>query len=147
MSEQEPIRIVIPVEEDPPHKAEQSSSSARSAASTAGRRMAGLAADAARRGANSEAGRMATDKLRDVSDRGVRYVGTRMADTAEQQAKQTFEAMQERVKQTDWEEEAKVGLAAGLQWLSGRLNELSERFGAPGVQEKDPTDSNQPGRE
>jgi cell division septum initiation protein DivIVA len=146
MSEQEPIKIVIPVEEELPHKAEQSTSGASGTASAAGRRMAGLAKDAAQRAANSGAGRMATEKLRNVSDRGVRYVGTRMADTAEQQARQTMEAVQERVKQTDWEKEARTGLAAGLQWLGGRLNEMSERFSAPEVQEKDPADSNQPGQ-
>ena len=136
MSQQEPIKIVIPVEEDPPMKVERESSGAKTAAYDASRKIAGLAKDAAQRAAQSEAGRKAAGKVKEVSDRGVRYVGTRMADTAEEQARQTAARMQERVKETDWEKEAKTGLSTGLQWLSGRLIELSERFAAR--QEKGP---------
>jgi hypothetical protein len=141
MSEQEPIKIVIPVEEeDPPLKVEKSASGAKTAAYDASKRIAGLAKDAAQRAAQSEAGRKAAAKFQEATDRGVRAVGTRMADTAEDQARQTMEVMQDRLKQTDWEKEAKTGLASGLQWVSGQLGELSERFTPQEPQEKDPTD-------
>ncbi len=143
MSEQEPIKIVIPVEEDPPLKVEEPAAGAKTAASDASRKIAGLAKDAAQRASQSEAGRKAAAKAQEVSDRGVRYVGTRLADTAEDQAKQTVEAVQQRLKETDWEKEAKVGLASGLRWVSGRLNELSERFAAAEGQEKSPADLDQ----
>jgi hypothetical protein len=136
MSEQEPIKIVIPVEEDPPMKVERASSDAKTAAYDASRKIAGLAKDAAQRAAQSEAGRKAAGRVKEASDRGIRYVGTRMADTAEDQARQTAARMQERIIEADWEKEAKTGLATGLQWLSGRLNELSERFAEK--QEKGP---------
>ena len=127
MTEQEPIKIVIPVEEDdPPLKVEKSASGAKTAAYDASKKIAGLAKDAAQRAAQSEAGRKAAGKFQEATDRGVRAVGTRMADTAEDQARQTMEAMQERLKEADWEKEAKDGLASGLQWLSGRLRELSD---------------------
>ncbi len=147
MSEQEPIKIAIPVEEDLPLKAEQPSSGARSVAYDASRKVAGLAKDAAQRAARSETGRKVAGKLHEVTDSGVRYVGTRMADTAEQQARQTVETVQERLRETDWEQEAKVGLATGLQWLSGRLNEMSERFSTADNQEKSPADKDQPDQE
>ena len=141
MSEQEVIKIEIPVEEeDPPMKAETSRSGAKSAASDASRKIAGLAKDAAQRAAQSDVGRKAAGKFQEAADRGVRAVGTRMADTAEDQARQTLDAMQERLKETDWEKEAKVGIASGLQWVSGRLGELSDRFTQVEPQEKSPDD-------
>ncbi len=141
MTEQEPIKIVIPVEEDdPPLKVEKSASGAKTAAYDASKKIAGLAKDAAQRAAQSEAGRKAAGKFQEATDRGVRAVGTRMADTAEDQARQTMEAMQERLKEADWEKEAKTGLASGLQWISGQLGELSERFTPEEPQEKTPDD-------
>lgn len=139
MSEQEVIKIVIE-EEEPPLKVETPSSGAKTAASDASRRIAGLAKDAAQRAAQSDVGRKAAGKFQETADRGVRYVGTQMADTAEDQARQTMEAMQDRLKETDWEKEAKTGLASGLQWISGQLNELSDRFTPEEPQEKDPSD-------
>jgi hypothetical protein len=143
MSEQEPIKIVIPIEEEePPMRVEQPATGTRAAATEATRKVAGLAATAAQRAAQSDVGRRAASKAQEVADKGVRYVGTRMADTAEAQAKQTIDAVQERMKETDWEKEAKVGIASGLQWLSGRLNELSERFAAK--DEKSPAGADHP---
>ena len=127
MGEQEVIKIEIPVEEEPPLKVERSKSGAKTAAYGASRKIAGLAKDAAQRAAQSEPGRKAAGKLQEAADRGVRYVGTRMADTAEDQARQTMETMQKRLKETDWEKEGKEGLASGLQWLSGRLKDWSDR--------------------
>ena len=135
MSEEEILKIEIPIEEEPPLKVEQPSSGSKAAASDAGRKVAGMAKSAAQRAAQSDAGRKAAGKFQEVTDRGVRYVGTRMADTAEQQAKQTVESMQDRLKETDWEKEAKDGIASGLTWLSGRLNEMADRFNEPEGQE------------
>ena len=127
MSEQEILKIEIPVEEDPPLKVEESKSGAKTAAYETSRKIAGLAKDAAQRAAQSEVGRKAAGKVQEAADRGVRYVGTRMADSAEDQARQTMESMQKRLKETDWEKEGKEGLASGLQWLSGRLKDWSDR--------------------
>ncbi|MFN2137545.1 MAG: hypothetical protein ACK2UK_16410 [Candidatus Promineifilaceae bacterium] len=140
MSDQEPIKIVIPIEEEePPVRAEQPASGARATAGEATRKVTGLAVTAAQRAAQSDVGRKAAGKVQEVADKGVRYVGTHMADTAEAQAKETIEAVQVRFKQTDWEKEAKVGIASGLHWLSGRLNDLSARIAAQG--EKSPPDT------
>jgi hypothetical protein len=129
MSEQEVLKIEIPVEEEEaPLKAERSRPGAKTAAFGVTKKVAGLAKEAAQRAAQSETGRKAAGKVQEVTDRGVRYVGTRMADTAEDQARQTIDAVQERLQQTDWEKEAKTGIAAGLQWASKRIGELSERF-------------------
>jgi hypothetical protein len=127
MSEEEVLKIEIPIEEEPPLKVETPKSGAKSAAADAGRKVARMAKDAAQRAAQSDVGRKAAGKVQEVTDRGVRAVGTRMADTAEDQARQTVEAMQKRFKETDWEQEGKEGLASGLQWLSGRLKDWAER--------------------
>lgn len=145
MSEQEVIKIEIPVEEEesplkPQMKAETPKSEVKSAAFDATKKVAGLAKDAAQRAAQSDMGRKAAGKMQEAADRGVRYVGNRMADTAEDQARQTMAAMQERLKETDWEKEAKTGIASGLQWLSGRISELSERIKEETPQEKSPDD-------
>ena len=68
----------------------------------------------AQKAANSEAGRAATRKVHELGDRGVRYVGTRMADTAEQQARETVDVLQQRLPEMDWEKEAKNGVCGGL---------------------------------
>lgn len=145
MTEQEPIKIVIPVEEDPPLKAEQQKTNVGNLAKSTGLKAAAAAKVAAEKAWQSETGRKAARKLQDASDRGIRYVGTRMADTAEQQAKQTAAAMQQRIKETDIQNEAKVGLVSGLRWLSGQLAELAQRMGPDEPQEKSPDDINQPG--
>jgi hypothetical protein len=136
MTEQEPIKIIIPIEEEPPLKTERLTTSAGSVAKNTGRKAAVAAKVAAEKAWQSETGRKAAKKLQEVSDRGVRYVGTRMADTAEQQAKQTAAAVQQRIKETDVQQEAKVGLVSGLHWLSSQLSELAERMG-PGEPNQD----------
>ena len=146
MSEQETIKIIIE-DEDPPLKADQGKSASKSVASGAGRKAAVVAKAAADKAWNSETGRKAAKKLQEASDRGIRYVGTRMADAAEEQAKQTAAAVQDRVRNADWQEEAKVGLVGGLGWLSAQVAELAERFGPDEAQEKSPTDLDQPGSE
>lgn len=146
MNEEEPIRIIIE-EEDLPLKADQGTSTSKSVAGGAGRKAAVVAKAAADKAWNSETGRKAAKKLQEASDRGVRYVGTRMADAAEEQAKQTAANVQERMKSTDWQEEAKVGLVGGLKWLSTQVAELADRVGPGEPKEKSPTDSDQPGSE
>ncbi|MDX1417345.1 MAG: hypothetical protein R3293_24275, partial [Candidatus Promineifilaceae bacterium] len=83
MTDQEPIKIVIPVEEEPPMKTEQTRSNAGSVAKNTGRKAAAAAKVAAEKAWQSETGRKAAKKLQEIGDRGVRYVGNRMADTAE----------------------------------------------------------------
>ena len=146
MSEQEPIRIIIE-EEDLPLKVERETSTPKSVATDTGRKAAGVAKVAAAKAWNSDAGRAAAKKLQEVSDRGIRYVGTRMADAAEEQAKQTAASVQERIKETDWQEEAKVGMVGGLKWLSSQVAELAERVGPGEPKEKGPTDSDQSSQE
>jgi len=147
MSEEERIKIIIPVEEEPAMKAERIPSTPRNVARDTGLKAAAVAKVAAEKAWKSETGRKAAKKLQEVSDRGIRYVGTRMADTAEQQAKQTAAAMQERLRDTDWQEEAKTGLVGGLKWISDQVSDLAQRVGTDEPQEKSPTDIDQSSQE
>lgn len=146
MSEEEPIKIII-VDEEPPLKADQSARRTQSPAADAGKKAAVVAKAALEKAWNSETGRKAAKKLQEASDRGIRYVGTRMADAAEEQAKQTAAAVQQRVRETDWQEEAKVGLISGLKWLSAQAAELADRVAPDKPAEKNPADRDQPGSE
>jgi hypothetical protein len=146
MNEQEPIKIIIE-DEEPPVKADKGTAAPNTVAKEAGRRAAVVAGAAAKKAWNSETGRKVAKKLQEASDRGIRYVGTRMADAAEEQAKQTAASVQERMRNTDWQEEAKVGLASGLSWLSEQVAEFANRVDADQPQEKSPTDQDQPGNE
>jgi hypothetical protein len=146
MNEQEPIKIIID-DEEPPLKADEGQSIPRKVAGDAGRKATAAAAVAARKAWNSETGRRAAKKLQEVSDQGIRYVGTRMADAAEDQARQTAASVQERMRNADWQEEAKVGLVAGMKWLSAQVAEIAERVNTNESQEKSPPDVDQPGGE
>lgn len=145
MTDQEPIKIIIPIEEEPPLKSQQEKTTVGDVAKNTGLKAAAAAKVAAEKAWQSETGRKAAKKLQEVSDRGIRYVGTRMADTAEQQAKQTAATVQQRIKETDFQQEAKVGVVGGLRWLSGQLAELAQRMGPAEPKEKSPTDQDQPG--
>lgn len=145
MTDQEPIKIIIPIEEEPPLKSQQEKTTVGDVAKNTGLKAAAAAKVAAEKAWQSETGRKAAKKLQEVSDRGIRYVGTRMADTAEQQAKQTAATVQQRIKETDFQQEAKVGVVGGLRWLSGQLAELAQRMGPGEPKEKSPTDQDQPG--
>jgi hypothetical protein len=146
MSEQEPLKIIID-DEEPALKVDQEQSATRKVAGDAGRKAAAAAGVVAKKAWNSEAGRKAAKKLQEVSDRGIRYVGTRMADAAEEQAKQTAASVQERLRETDWQDEAKAGLISGLKWLSAQVADLAESVSEPPAKEKSPTDTEQPGSE
>lgn len=135
MTEQEPIKIMIPVEEEQPLKVEKPQSDARTQAGEAGKKLADAARQTAQKAWDSDVRRRASQKAGEIADRGVRAASTRVADAAEQQTRQTAAAMQERVRQTDWQHEAKTGLAGGLKWLSRRLAELSERVSPPKKQD------------
>lgn len=139
--DQEPLKIEIPVEEEAPLKVEQPRSDVKSAATDASRKAASTAKDAASTVAskawNSDARRAVSSKVTEVTDKGVRYVGTRIADSAEAQTRQRVSAVQDRVKETDWEKEAKDGVTTGLKWLSNRLADLATRI-TPTEEKKPP---------
>lgn len=72
-----------------------------------------------------------------VVSKSSRFVSEKVAQTAEQQARNQVEAVQSRLRETDWKHEAKTGTANGLRWLSQKLARLAERF-TPGEETPPP---------
>ncbi len=63
-----------------------------------------------------------------VAAKSQKVVQERMVKAAEEQARQQTEALKTKIRETDWQHEAKQGAANGLRWLSARLSKLAERF-------------------
>ncbi len=62
-----------------------------------------------------------------VAAKSSQMVQERVVKAAEEQAKAQLEATKERIRQTDWQAEAKKGVAATLRWLSKQFKTLSEK--------------------
>jgi ElaB/YqjD/DUF883 family membrane-anchored ribosome-binding protein len=124
----EPIRIVIE-EEDLPLMPEtgQKTPDLKAEAEKAGQK----AGELAQKAWDSEPRRKATASVK----KGVAKVGTavttKLSDAAAQQTRQQVDALQTRVRETDWKEVARHGARDGLQWLSTRLAALAERLNRP----------------
>jgi hypothetical protein len=123
--EKDYLKIEIPVEEETPFVPEQSQPTAVDAVKT-------QAANAAKQAWDSDLRKKATRGMKRgataVAAKSQKVVQERMVKTAEQQARQQTEAIKTKIRETDWQHEAKQGTANGLRWLSAQLSRLAERF-------------------
>ena len=136
--EKEYLKIEIPVEEeDPPFVPEQSQTAAASTLLSTGMGVVKeQAASAAKQAWDSDLRKKATKGMRQgatavagtVAAKSQQVVQERMVKTAEQQARQQTEALKTKLRETDWQHEAKRGTANGLRWLSAQLSKLAKRF-------------------
>ena len=124
-NQEEPIRIVIEEEDLPliPDKPGLKAPDVKAGAKQVGDK----AAELAQKAWDSEPRRKVTDGAAALAAKGSKAVANKMADTMEQQARQQATALQHRVQETDWKEEAKKGSAQGLRWLSEKLSALADR--------------------
>ena len=74
-----------------------------------------------------------------VAAKSSQMVQERVVKAAEEQAKAQLEATKERIRQTDWQAEAKKGVAATLRWLSKQLKTLSEKSAQGSMSEEEKT--------
>lgn len=130
MSEdKEYLKIEIPVEEDPPLVPEQPGPTALSTGVDA---VKDQAASAAKQVWDSDLRKKATGGLKKgataVAAKGQQVVQDHMVKAAEEKARQQTEALKTKIRETDWQAEAKQGTAKGLRWLSEQLSKLAERF-------------------
>ena len=139
-NQEEPIRIVIEEEDLPliPDKPGRSAPDVKAGAKQVGDK----AAELAQKAWDSEPRRKVTDGAAALAAKGSKAVANKMADTMEQQARQQATALQNRVQETDWKEEAKKGSAQGLRWLSEKLSALADRVTTAG--NPDPTETQEP---
>lgn len=126
--EHEPGRIVITEEDVAPFVAEKPAAGLREQAD----RVTQQVSDTARQAWESETRRKVTGKVREgvatVATKSSQLVRDKVSEAAERQAKEAVTAVQTRIKETDWKEEARQGTVRGLQWLSQQLARLADRF-------------------
>ena len=138
------LKIEVPAEEESVHKPETSEpkvkvkETAKTTALNTGKAVASTAATAWK----SDTRKKVTAPIR----RGVTAVTVKtgqaiqghISKVVEKKMQEEKEAMQTRIKETDWAAEAKKGTAKGINWLSQKASNLSERV-AP---DKATTDNN-----
>lgn len=126
--EQTHLKIEIPVEDDSPFVPEQSR--------TAVDAIKSQAASTAKRAWNSNLRKKATRGMKrgvtavavTAAAKSQKVVQERMVKTAEERARQQADAFKTKLRETDWQQEARRGSANGLRWLSAKLAKLAERF-------------------
>jgi len=131
--EKDYLKIEIPVEEeDPPFVPEQPGP-------TAADTIKSQAANVAKQAWDSDLRKKATKGMKRgataVAAKSQKVVQERMVKAAEERARQQTEALKTKIRETDWQHEAKQGTANGLRWLSTQLAKLAERFTPKNEQE------------
>jgi hypothetical protein len=123
--EKDYLKIEIPVEDETPFVPEQPGPTAVNA-------IKDQAANVAKQAWGSDLRKKATRGMKRgvtaVAAKSQKVVTERVVKTAEQQARQQTEALKTKLRETDWQHEAKQGTANGLRWLSSQLSKLAERF-------------------
>lgn len=127
--EQTHLKIEIPVEDELPFVPEQPKSTAVDAVKA-------QATNAAKQAWDSKLRKKATRGMKRgtaavagaVAAKSQKVVQERVVKVAEEQARQQTEAIKTKIRETDWQHEAKQGTASGLRWLSAKLAELAARF-------------------
>ena len=129
MQDEPILKIEIPDEEDAPFVPEvPAHSGVTEQVNAAGRQVAQTAVSTAKKAWDSQVRKRVTDGATAVAGKTARVVQDKMVKTAEAQAKAQMEAVQTRIRETDWKHEAQSGTARGLRWLSRKLAQLAERF-------------------
>ena len=131
--ERDYLKIEIPEEAEAPFIPEQSTGSrVKERAGAAGRQVAGTAVSTAKKAWQSDARKKVTHEVKrgaaTVAGKTASVVQDKMVKTAEAQAKAQYEAMQTRIRETDWKHEIQSGTVRGLRWLSQKFAQLAERF-------------------
>jgi len=131
--EKDYLKIEIPVEDETPFVPEQPEPTAVRTSANAVKKQA---ANVAKQAWDSDLSKKATKGMKrgaaavagTVAAKGQKVVQERMVKAAEEQARQQTEALKTKIRETDWQHEAKQGTANGLRWLSTRLAKLAEHF-------------------
>ncbi|MGB4871387.1 MAG: hypothetical protein WBO48_04425 [Candidatus Promineifilaceae bacterium] len=125
-NQEEPIRIVIEEEDLPliPDKPGLKAPDVKAGA----KQVSDKATELAQKAWDSEPRRKVTDGAAALAAKGSKAVANKVADTVEEQTRQQATALQNRVQEIDWKEEAKKGSVNGLRWLSAQFAMLADRF-------------------
>lgn len=122
----------IPTEEEDAPQEDEAPFVAEQPAPTAVDRAKSQAANAAKKAWDSNLRKKATGGMKKgattIAAKSQQVVQERMMKAAEEQARQQAEALKTKIRETDWQHEAKQNTATGLRWLSVQLAKLAERF-------------------
>lgn len=133
--EQDVLKIEIPVEEEATFVPERPRSDVKTKMKEAGKMAVSATAQTAKKAWNSEPRRKVTRGVArgtaKVVGKSSQFVGEKIGQAVERQARERATAVQTRIKETDWKAEAKTGAVRSLNWLSQRLSRLAARINTP----------------
>ncbi|MBP6016603.1 MAG: hypothetical protein KA586_07770 [Candidatus Promineofilum sp.] len=124
MSEKETLKITLEdlAEESPP-AAIPERSKLRDGAADLGHKVSDTV--------KGSAARMATkiaDTTTEATSRSAEAVRDKVGEAIQAQSKATVDAVEARLREIDWKDEAQKGAEGGLRWLSQRLEALAEKL-------------------
>jgi hypothetical protein len=127
MNEKEPLKITLEDlgEEIKPEVATPERGTLAGGAAEIGHKVG----DAVKGSASRVAHKLA-DTTTEVTSRSAEAVKDKMTEAIQAQSKATAEAVEARLREIDWKEEAQKGAEGSLRWLSKRLEDLAEKFRA-----------------
>lgn len=131
MSDKETLKITLedleeeqPVEPEAPLTAEQPSSRVRAQAEQIGRQVSGTV-----KGTADKITQKIADSAAEATSRSAEAAREKMGELIQTQTKATADAIEAKVREIDWKQEAQKGAEGGLRWLSQRLDDLAGRLG------------------
>lgn len=68
------------------------------------------------------------DTTTEATSRSAEAVKDKVSEAIQAQSKATAEAVEARLREIDWREEAQKGAEEGLRWISKRLEDLAEKL-------------------
>ena len=129
------LKIEIPEEEEAVYKPENSETkvrvkeTAKTTALNTGKAVASTAATAWKSDTRKKVTAPIRRGVTAVTIKTGQAIQGQISKVVERKMQEEKEAMQTRIKETDWTAEAKKGTAKGINWLSQKANNLSERVG------------------
>ena len=142
------LKIEIPAEEEIIHKPETSEpkvkvkETAKTTALNTGKAVASTAATAWKSDTRKKVTAPIRRGITAVTVKTGQAIQGQISKVVEKKVQEEKEAMQTRIKETDWTAEAKKGTVKGINWLSQKANNLSERV-APDKPASDNSDSSE----
>ncbi|HRN69006.1 MAG TPA: hypothetical protein PK205_17875 [Promineifilum sp.] len=79
-------------------------------------------------GSASRVAQKIADTTTEATSRSAEAVKDKVTETIQAQSKATADAIEARLREIDWKEEAQKGAEGGLRWISKRLEELAEKL-------------------
>ena len=135
MNEKEPLKITL--EDLGEYSKPEAATSERGKLADGAAELGQKVGDAVKGSAARVAHKIA-DTTTEATSRSAEAVKDKVTETIQAQSKATADAVEARLREIDWKDEAQKGAEGGLRWISKRLEELAEKLHPD---EKTPTDA------